>query len=195
MSLSRIISLRILNVFKAVLISCIVPWKNTGLCNVFKKWTIPDQLMKLGENTPHKCFTPISYAYQGAKFKEMVLKTNYIFEIICFSYIPKWIRSRIVTLIHRKHNSIRQRKKVVPELIWNLPLMEERVAELPCSKQTIPSIRISFSLLTVILRFKASPRYVERLTETRVAIFGRIAIKHLKQAYLLTKTLGIQPCP
>lgn len=160
------------------------------------KWTIPDQLMKLGENTP-----PINVSLQfhmlitGAKFKEMVLKTNYIFEIICFSYIPKWIRSGIVTLIHRKSNSIRQRKKVVPELIWNLPLMEERVAELPCSKQTIPSIRISFSLLTVILRFKASPRYVERLTETRVAIFGRIAIKHLKQAYLLTKTLGIQPCP
>lgn len=73
--------------------------------------------------------------------------------------------------------------------------MEEGVAELPCSKQTIPSIRISVSLLTVILRFKASPRNVERLTETRVAIFERIAIKHSKQAYLLTKTLGIQPCP
>lgn len=59
--------------------------------------------------------------------------------------------------------------------------MEERVAEWPCSKQTIPNIKISLSLLIGILGFGASPWNLERLKD----ILGRIAAIQLKTSLFI----------
>lgn len=47
--------------------------------------------------------------------------------------------------------------KAVIEFVWNLPLGRETVADLPCSKQSIPSSKISLFLLRGILRLRAFP--------------------------------------
>lgn len=85
--------------------------------------------------------------------------------------------------------------KIVIDFL-ELTLGSERVADLLCSKKTIPIVKWASSLLICILKLRIFPwNFRERLKTTKIESLVGAEIYQLKRRLLINKTWGIQPCP
>lgn len=156
---SKIIFQKTTNASKFMLISRLAPWfapwKGMDCIMCPNKGTTPvfSGSMQLVQVVFHQYCIQFHMQITGEKAKINTWKAIWSPKYICFSYSPKGIWSRIVMPIASKGYP---QTKVVIEFTWHLPLGRERVADLPCSMQIIPSSKISLFLLKGILRLLSS---------------------------------------